>query len=91
MKEVLLKINGFVTFILAVVVSLCLACAIEGQSPIQEWVRYAGMALAGEIVIWIITGIACVVNHFVNLPPMRRGYITYDERYGWTDEWGNRP
>lgn len=91
MKEVLLKINGFVTFILAVVVSLCLACAIEGQSPIQEWVGYAWVALCGEAAVWLGIGIGCVINYFASLPPMRRGYITFDERFGWTDEGGRRP
>lgn len=91
MKELILKANAFITFLLGFVVLLCLACAVEGQSPIQEWVRYAGIALIGEIAVWLGIGIGAAINHFASLPPMRRGYITYSERFGWTDEGGRRP
>lgn len=91
MKELFLKANALVTFLIGFVVSLCLACAIEGQSPVQEWVRYAGIALVGEIIVWIVIGIGCVIHHFASLPPMRRGYIRYSEKYGWTDREGRRP
>ena len=33
MKELILKANAFLTAILLMVVPLCLACAIEGNSP----------------------------------------------------------
>lgn len=91
MKEFLLKANAFVTAVLLAAVMICLAFAIEGHSPIQEWVRYAGIALAGEIAVWLGIGIGAVINHFSALPPMRRGYITFSEKYGWTDEGGRRP
>lgn len=91
MKEMILKINALITFLLGFVVVLCLACAIEGNSPIQEWVWYAGTALIGEIAVWLGIGIGAAINHLANLPPMRRGYITYSERFGWTDAGGRRP
>lgn len=91
MKELILKANAFLTAILLMVVPLCLACAIEGNSPLQDWIRYACIALLVEAVVWVCIGIGCIVHHFLSLPPMRRGYITYDEKYGWMDEGGRRP
>ena len=91
MKELVLKINAGITALLLGVVLLCLACAIEGNSPLQEWVGYAWVALCGEAAVWLCIGVGAVINYFASLPPMRRGYIKYDERYGWTDEGGYRP
>lgn len=91
MKELILKINAGITALLLGAVLLCLAFAVEGNSPIQDWVRYAGIALIGETAVWLGIGVGAVINHFASLPPMRRGYITFDERYGWTDEGGYRP
>ena len=91
MKELILKINAGITALLLGAVLLCLAFAIEGNSPIQEWVGYAWVALCCEAAVWLGIGIGCVINHFASLPPMRRGYITFSEQYGWTDEGGRRP
>lgn len=91
MKELILKVNAGVTFLLLLVVLLCLACAVEGNSPVQEWIWYAGIALVGEAAVWMGIGIGCAINHIFSLPPMRRGYITFSEQYGWTDEGGRRP
>lgn len=91
MKELILKINAGITALLIGVVLLCLACAVEGNSPVQEWVWYAGIALAGEIAVWLGIGIGCAINRIASLPPMRRGYITFSEKYGWIDEGGRRP
>ena len=91
MKELVLKINAGITALLLCAVLLCLACAVEGNSPMQEWVGYAWVALCGEAAVWLGIGIGAVINYFASLPPMRRGYITFDERFGWTDEGGRRP
>ncbi len=90
MKEFLLKANAGVTFLLLIVVLLCLACAAEGRSPVQEWVWNAGIVLAGEVAVWLCIGIGYVINHFSSLPPARRGYISFNEKYGWIDEGGRR-
>ena len=91
MKELVLKVNAGITALLLGAVLLCLAFAIEGNSPLQEWVRYAGIALCGETAVWLGIGVGAVINYFASLPPMRRGYITFSEKYGWTDEGGRRP
>lgn len=91
MKELILKANAGVTALLLAVVLLCLAFAVEGNSPVQEWVWYAGIALTGELAVWLGIGVGYLINRIASLPPMRRGYITFDERFGWTDEGGRRP
>lgn len=91
MKELVLKINAGITALLLGAVLLCLAFAVEGNSPIQEWVGYAWVALCGEAAVWLGIGVGAAINYFASLPPMRRGYITFDERFGWTDEGGRRP
>ena len=91
MRVFLLKVNALATAVLLAAVLLCLAFAIEGNSHLQEWVRYAGIALAGEAAVWLGIGVGVVINHFAALPPRRRGYIRYSEKYGWIDEGGRRP
>lgn len=91
MKELVLKTNAGITALLLGAVLLCLAFAVEGNSPLQEWVGYAWVALCGEAAVWLGVGVGAVINHFASLPPMRRGYITFDERFGWIDEGGRRP
>lgn len=91
MKEIVLKINAGITALLLGAVLLCLAFAVEGNSPLQEWVGYAWVALCGEAAVWLGIGVGAVINHVASLPPMRRGYITFSEKYGWTDEGGRRP
>lgn len=91
MKELILKANAAITFTLAAVVGTCLAFALEGGSPLQDWVQTAGMMLAIEAAVWLGIGIGCIINHFTSLPKRHRGYIRYSEQYGWTDYEGRRP
>ena len=73
MKEIALKINAGITALLLGAVLLCLAFAVEGDSPLQEWVGYAWVALCGEAAVWLGIGVGAVINYFASLPPMRRG------------------
>jgi hypothetical protein len=52
---------------------------------------YVWQGLAAEAGIFALIWVVYLVKYFAELPPMRRGYITFDERYGWTDEGGYRP
>jgi hypothetical protein len=89
--KIIIKANLFVVFVLLLAAGVCVSFALEGGDCLPGWMTYVWQGLAAEAGIFALIGVVYLVKYFAELPPMRRGYITFDERYGWTDEGGYRP
>lgn len=89
--KTILKANLVLTAAMLLVGLLVMGMAVCAGSGAPDWYIYLVYGIIMEAAVWVCCGIGAIINHFVNLPPMRRGYISYSEKYGWHDEWGMKP
>lgn len=91
MKWLFIKANLAATVLLLAAAYINVVFALEGGDVLPGWMRYVWLGLGAESALWVGFGIGCLIAHFADMPPRRRGYITYSEKYGWVDEGGRRP
>ena len=89
--KTILKANLVLTAAMLFVALLIMAMAVCVGSGAPDWYIYLVYGIIMEGAVWVCAGIGAVVYRCVTMPPMRRGYISYSEKCGWTDEWGMRP
>lgn len=91
MKELLLRLNLSITGAMLLVALAVAAFAVDAGAGAPGWYIYLVYGIIMEAAVWCCCGVGAIVSCFINRPPMRRGYIRYSEKAGWTDEWGYRP